>query len=93
MILLLVTFRLHAPWCRSLKDKRALVRPLLHQLRTRFNLACAEAGLQDVHTQAELAVVQLAFSAAQAESMQQTLYDFVSGTCQAELTDWQVEYR
>lgn len=93
MIVLLVTFRLHAPWCRSLKDKRALVRPLLHQLRTRFNLAAAESGLQDIHSQSELAVAQLAFSAAQAESMQQALYDYVVGATNAELTDWQVEYR
>lgn len=93
MIVLLVTVTLRAPWVKSLKDKRALVRPLMHRLQKRFNLACAESGLQDVHTQIELSMVQLAFNAAQAESMQQALYDFAAGATEAEIIDWIVEYR
>lgn len=93
MIVLYITAQLRAPWVHSLKEKRALLRPLMHQLRTQHNLAVAESGRQDVHTLLELTLAQLAFNAAQAESIQQTLYDDVVSATDAELIAWEVEYR
>ena len=59
MIVLYITAQLRAPWVHSLKEKRALLRPLMHQLRTHHNLAVAESGQQDVHTLMELTLAQL----------------------------------
>lgn len=40
----------------SLKQKRAVVRPIVAELRRRFEVAAAETGDQDLHRRAELSV-------------------------------------
>ena len=40
----------------SLKEKRAVVRPIVVELRQRFEVAAAETGDVDLHRRAELAV-------------------------------------
>jgi uncharacterized protein YlxP (DUF503 family) len=44
----------------SLKEKRSLVRPVLAQLRRRFEVAVAEAGHLDLHRRALLGVCTVA---------------------------------
>lgn len=41
---------------RSLKQKRAVVRPVLAELRRKFEVAVAEAGHLDLHRRASLGV-------------------------------------
>ena len=41
---------------RSLKQKRAAVRPVVAELRRRFEVAAAEAGDQDLHRRALIGV-------------------------------------
>ena len=40
----------------SLKEKRSLVRPLVAELRKRFEVAVAEVGYLDLHRRAEIGV-------------------------------------
>jgi uncharacterized protein len=40
----------------SLKEKRSVVRPIVAELRRRFEVAAAETGDTDLHRRAELAV-------------------------------------
>ena len=40
---------LHFPACRSLKEKRALLRPVIDGARARFAVAVAESDYQDLH--------------------------------------------
>lgn len=49
----------------SLKEKRALVRPILAELRRRFEVSAAETGNQDLHRRAGLAAGLVATDAAQ----------------------------
>jgi hypothetical protein len=44
------------PSTRSLKAKRAVVRPLLADLRRRFAVTCAEVGEVDLHGRAVIGV-------------------------------------
>jgi uncharacterized protein YlxP (DUF503 family) len=41
---------------RSLKQKRGVVRPIVAELRRRFEVAAAETGGQELHRRAEVAV-------------------------------------
>jgi uncharacterized protein len=41
---------------RSLKQKRAVVRPVVAELRRRFEVSAAETGALELHRRAELAV-------------------------------------
>jgi uncharacterized protein len=47
---------LHLPQSRSLKEKRAVLRPILEGSRNRFGVAAAEVGKQDRWQAAELAM-------------------------------------
>jgi uncharacterized protein YlxP (DUF503 family) len=53
---------------RSLKQKRAVIRPILAQLR-KFDLAAAEVGDQDLHRRARIGATVVAADAAQATRM------------------------
>jgi len=54
---------LHLPAARSLKAKRAIVRPLVEGLRNRFGVAAAEVEHQDLWQRAGVAVAAVAGSA------------------------------
>jgi uncharacterized protein len=47
---------LHLPECRSLKAKRAVVRPVTDGLRARYRVAVAEVGEQDRWQRARIGV-------------------------------------
>ncbi len=45
---------------RSLKDKRAVVRPIVAELARRFSVSAAETGRQELHRRAEVSVAVVA---------------------------------
>ncbi len=54
---------LHFPSCRSLKEKRALLRPIVDSSRARYRVAIAEVGYQDLHQRTLLEVAAVAAAA------------------------------
>jgi uncharacterized protein len=48
-------WELHLEGCHSLKEKRALLKPLTAALRRTFNVSVAETGHQDLWQRAEIA--------------------------------------
>ena len=54
---------------RSLKQKRALIRPVLAELRKRFDVAVAEAGEQDLYRRALIGVAMVSGDAAHAREV------------------------
>lgn len=93
MIILYLTFRLRAPWCMSLKDKRSEVKHLVMGLRNKFNVSVCESGEQDVLTLIEIAVAALASNHAQADGIAESLLDYVERNSEAEIIDVQKEFR
>lgn len=63
MHVLAVRIELHLPESRSLKDKRAALRPILDGLRHRFPVAAAETGHQDLLQRAQIGVAAVSGSA------------------------------
>ena len=51
-----LTFDLLLGDVHSLKEKRSLVRPVVAELRRRFEVSCAETGHLDLHRRAEVGV-------------------------------------
>jgi len=49
----------------SLKEKRAVVKPVVAELRRRFTVAAAEVGDPDLHRRAQVGVATVAGEAAQ----------------------------
>ena len=47
-----ITFRIHD--CRSLKEKRSIVKSLIRKVRNNFNASVAEIGSHDIYQKAEI---------------------------------------
>ena len=88
--ILLLTLRFRAPWCRTLKDRRSALQPVLQRLRS-LNVSAVESGGQDSHTLFDLTVAALAFSAAQADSIKESILKLAESATEAELYDVEVE--
>lgn len=73
-----LTWELSIPGCRSLKEKRMAVRSLRDRMRHRFNLSVAETDHQDVHDRAQLTAALVASDGRLAESLVDRVDSFVS---------------
>lgn len=69
---------------RSLKAKRAYVRPLLAALR-RFEVSVAEVGALDLHGRAEIGVAVVASAPAHAREVMDSCENLVAGRPELEL--------
>lgn len=65
MSLLAVDMRL--PACRSLKEKRGALKPIIEGARRRFLVAAAEVGYQDLRQRAEVAFAVVSSSPGRAD--------------------------
>ncbi len=53
-----MTFRLHAPWVHSLKEKRMIVKSIIAKLQNKFHVSASEIDEQDIH---QIIVIGVAF--------------------------------
>jgi uncharacterized protein YlxP (DUF503 family) len=69
----------------SLKEKRAVVRPIVAELRRRFEVAAAETGDTDVHRRTELAVAVVSSTHRHASEVLEQCERLVAGRPEVEL--------
>jgi uncharacterized protein len=72
-----VRFDLHLPACHSLKEKRAVVKPILDGARHRYAVAASEVGHHDKWQRAELGVATVAPTPAHAAEVLDAVERFV----------------
>lgn len=53
----------------SLKEKRSVVRPIVAELRRRFEVAAAETGAMDLHRRSEISIAVVASTHAHASEV------------------------
>ena len=82
-----MTFRLHAPWVHSLKEKRMIVKSLTAKLQNRFNVSAAEIEEQDTHQIIVIGVAAIVPHNAMADSLMEEISLFVEENCEAEILD------
>ena len=70
---------------RSLKEKRSIVRPIVAELRRRFDVAAAEAGHLDLHRRALVGVAVVAADAAHCGDVLDQCERLVAGRPEVEL--------
>ncbi len=80
-------FDLHVPASRSLKDKRAAIRPIVDGLRHRFKVSVAEIDHQDRWQRASVAVALVAPSAGRLDELVDAIDRFVAHAPDIELLD------
>ena len=88
-----ITFRLHAPWVHSLKEKRMIVKSLIAKLQNRFHVSVAEIDEQDTHQIIVIGVAAIVPHNAMAESLMDEISVFVEENCEAEILDEDREIR
>jgi uncharacterized protein YlxP (DUF503 family) len=101
-----VCFELHVPESRSLKSKRAAIRPIVDGLRHRFKVSVAEVAHQDTWQRAAIGVALVDASVGHLQEVLDSVERFVAsaadvelldvdttwiGAGEAELTEWEVE--
>jgi uncharacterized protein YlxP (DUF503 family) len=91
MVTAVMVLTLEIPEAHSLKEKRRVVKSLIDQLRSRFNLSVIEADEQDLHQRAVIAAAALAAHRAQADSILDNVLNFVQDNCDAMITQVQRE--
>ena len=85
-------FDLHVPASRSLKAKRAAVRPIVDTLRHRFHVSVAEVDHQDLWQRAAIAVAVVAESNHHLEEVLDTVERFVRSSTEVEVLDTEMAY-
>ena len=93
MIIAAVTFRLHAPWVHSLKEKRMVAKSLITRLQNRFHLSAAEIDEQDTHQIIVIGVAAIVPHNAMADSLMDDISLFVEANTEAEIIDEEREIR
>jgi uncharacterized protein len=69
----------------SLKEKRSIVRPIVAELRRRFDVAAAEVGGADLHRRAQVGVSVVAADGAHCRDVLDECERFVAGRPEMEL--------
>ena len=82
-----VCFDLHVPQSRSLKSKRAAIRPIVDGVRHRFHVSVAEVDHQDQWQRAGIAVAVVGSSAGQVRDVIASVERFVDAAPDVEVLD------
>ena len=93
MRIAVMTFRLHAPWVHSLKEKRMIVKSLIAKLQNKYHVSAAEVDEQDTHQIIVIGVAAIVPHNAMADSLMDDISLFVEGNTEAEIIDEEREIR
>jgi uncharacterized protein YlxP (DUF503 family) len=94
MIIGACKLHLYLPGVASLKEKRSIIKPLLNQLRRRFEVAAAEVDHQDVWQTADIAVVAVATESGHIYTVLERAIHWVEDNYfQVQVIDWETELR
>ena len=78
-----MTFRLHAPWVHTLKEKRMVVKSLIAKLQNRFHVSVAETDEQDTHQIIVIGVAAIVPHNAMADNLMNEISLFVEENSEA----------
>ncbi len=82
-----MTFRLHAPWVHSLKEKRMIVKSLVAKVQNKFHVSAAEIEEQDIHQIIVIGIAAIVPHNAMADSLMDEISSFVEENTEAEILD------
>jgi len=74
----ILTLHLHIPGCKSLKEKRSRLKPLLSRLHKEFNISVAEMDKNDIWQSAVIACAVVSNNKAQAQRTLQKVSEWIN---------------
>jgi uncharacterized protein len=87
-----LAFELHLPDVHSLKEKRAVVRPIVDGARHRFAVSAAEVDHQDLWQRATLAIAVVSGTESQVRDVLDSVERFVWSFPEIEVIDEQLRW-
>lgn len=84
-----LTLRLHG--CRSLKEKRGVVKTMINKIRNNFNASVAETGANDIHQRAEIGFAVVGNDSAAVNSKLDKIVNLAEDIGLAEILDADLE--
>ncbi|PXF54319.1 MAG: DUF503 domain-containing protein [Deltaproteobacteria bacterium] len=91
MVVGIIKLRVRMPGNHSLKGKRRVVKSLIGQVGSRFNVAVSEIAMHDVWQNAEIGISAVGNSRPAINSVLDKILDFIEKTCPVEVTDTNIE--
>ena len=88
-----MTFRLHAPWVHSLKEKRMIIKSLIVKLQNKFHVSVAEIDEQDTHQISVIGVAAIVPNTTYADSLMDSITAFIERNTEADIIEEQQEIR
>jgi uncharacterized protein len=88
----LMIWELHLDGCRSLKDKRHVLKSLKDRLHNRFNVSAAETAHHDLWQRAELSVCVVSTDRTHADSVLREADRLVEAAAGARIVDTSTSY-
>ena len=92
MIVAVSVFEIHIPSCRSLKEKRRIIKPIIERIHRRFRVSIVETDHHDLHQRAEITIAMVNRTYPDAERMMNEIRFMIEETGDAVLTCWEPEY-
>lgn len=92
MHIILARYHLHLPTSHSLKDKRSILKRILHHLRTTHNASVAEVGDHDAWQHTDLAVVACGLLREPLERMERDIAERLETDPDAQLGESSIEW-
>jgi uncharacterized protein len=85
----IITFRIHD--CRSLKEKRRIVKSLIRKVQNNFNASVAEVGAHDIYQKAQIGFSLVGTDQRVINSKSDKILNMLDGTGLAEIVDSELE--
>ena len=84
-----ITFKLS--FCHSLKEKRKVVKAIIHRTQKAFNVSMAEVDLNDIHQRAEIGFSMVGNDRRRINSKIDKLFEFTENLQLAEIINTDME--
>ncbi len=91
MIVGVVRLELGLPENHSLKGKRRVIKSLIGQVSSRFNVAVSEVDKNDVWQRAEIGISAVGNNPSVINSVLDKVLDFIESTCLVDILDADIE--
>jgi uncharacterized protein len=88
MVVGIVSFELHLPESRSLKDKRRVLKSLIDRVFQRYRVSIAETAFHDLHQRAEISIAAVTVKEVEMETLMENVRSLVESVHEAYLTRW-----
>ena len=85
----IITFRIHD--CRSLKEKRRIVKSLIRKVQNNFNASVAEVGTHDIYQKAQIGFSMVGTDQRLINSKSDKIFNMLDEAGLAEIIDSELE--